>query len=339
MVEKRLHGQLQPKIIISSENSNDIIDSQIIDGLNIYECNFTAILVKIITNPNAEISIVNLKTKNEFIKLNANSQGEAIFRINSQKQRDRLNFEILISSENSSGFRYKFVILIDTKKPIFRANRNEERAVEILKNHNYKSNSQNGTNFLIDLMDLTDVKFDIERILYTNEHYPVLKFKVSDYDEFKLSIIGFNDHLFKEPDFIDGEILFEKDYFVFICKSKFFLEGKYMFVVRYFDSDGTKEPKEEHFVLWIKFSNDDILKANLEFNEIYGDGASSKCKVILFSINEQNGFDEIKRVMSDELGKFSIKLIEKELNLFKTRKFLLRSLDKHGNFSKPFVIN
>ena len=62
MVEKRLHGQLQPKIIISSENSNDIIDSQIIDGLNIYECNFTAILVKIITNPNAEISIVNLKT-------------------------------------------------------------------------------------------------------------------------------------------------------------------------------------------------------------------------------------------------------------------------------------
>ena len=119
MVEKRLHGQLQPKIIISSENSNDIIDSQIIDGLNIYECNFTAILVKIITNPNAEIFIVNVKTKNEFIKLNANSQGEAIFRINSQKQRDRLNFEILISSENSSGFRYKFVILIDTKKPIF----------------------------------------------------------------------------------------------------------------------------------------------------------------------------------------------------------------------------
>ena len=112
-----------------------------------------------------------------------------------------------------------------------------------------------------------------------------------------------------------------------------------MFVVRYFDSDGTKEPREEHFVLWVKFSNDDILKANLEFNEIYGDGASSECKVILFCLNEQNGFDEIKRVMSDKFGKFSIKLTEKELNLFKTRKFLLRSLDKHGNFSKPFVIN
>ncbi|MBR6953100.1 MAG: hypothetical protein IKH66_04740 [Campylobacter sp.] len=68
-MEKRLHGQLQPKIIISSENSNDIIDSQIIDGLNIYECNFTAILVKIITNPNAEISIVNVKQKTNLSNL------------------------------------------------------------------------------------------------------------------------------------------------------------------------------------------------------------------------------------------------------------------------------
>ena len=338
-MEKLSQGHLRPKIIVSSENSSDIIDSQIIDGLNIYECNFTDILVKITTLANAEISVANLDTNKKFVKLIANSQGESAFRINSQKQRDRLNFEILISSGNLVGFRYKFVILIDTNKPIFRSALNQERVVEILKNHNYKANSQGKTNFMVDLMELTDVKFDIERILYTNEHYPVFKFKVSDYDEFRLFVIGFNDYLFGEPDFIDGEILYEKDYFVFICKSKFFLEGKYMFVIRYFDSDGAKEPKEEHFVLWIKFDNDDILKAKLEFNEIYGDGASDKCKVILFSLNEQNGFDEIKRVTSDKFGKFSIRLSETDLRILKTRKFLLRTLDKHGNFSKPFVIN
>ena len=332
---------IQPKITLLYESSQAVENSQIIDGQNIYKCDFDDILVKVLTKPNAQIKLINTDDESVLTMIKTDEKGNAAFRINSLKPKTRMNFAVLIYAENLINFRYKFVIFLDTSKSDLDVSKKKSvnSPVELLKNHNYKANSQTGTNFMVDLMEMTDMKFDVENVLHTNEHYPVFKFKVSDYDEFKLFIIGFNGYLFGEPDLIDGEISYEKDYFVFICKSKFFLEGKYMFVVRYFDSDGTKEPKEEHFVLWVKFSNDDILKANLEFNEIYGDGASSECKVILFSINEQNGFDEIKRVMSDKFGKFSIKLTEKELNLFKTRKFLLKSLDKHGNFSKPFVIN
>lgn len=300
---------------------------------SIYILNKGSFNVEVDTKPGFLAELRSYDESKILASSRTNSKGRAVFGISNSKERGRYEFSVLIFQDKNLIYRYKFSVIVDPNyKEVPKNSVKAVNSVEISEDF-AGGESNNNIEFMFDIMDLSSVKIDIDRVLYTNQTRPALKIQSNLYKKFTINIVGFGEYLFNEPIEVGGEVSVDGAYFIFSPNMKFMLPGKYLFVIKFYDDRNLYSPMEEYFIIDIQFHNNQKLVVVEEGNFLYVEGAKSGSKIILSILREGNIL-ELVEIFDQEEGK-QIAIDKTKLEAMH-QQFVVQSLDLHKNLSKAY---
>jgi len=326
----------EAEIFVTPLFSSVSVTPKIVEDITIYSCDFNDIKVNVRTMPGRTIALYDINRTKQMAKSVANDEGLSSFELKNIHEGAKYEFCIVVYENNQEMFKEK----IRLEAVPSHAQASAFSPVKILDFNIARDVNKDGIEFVdaigisIDAMRKREEDYPISKVYYTNEINPVFEF-ISQHDfETKFYLVGFADFIFDEMVEVDGVVRDDGMKLFFICQNNFKVPGRYTFYANFIPLDKSKSPQEFFFDVNVKFENtNSIASTEVKDGVIEGHVVSNDnypSKVVLYSQNAHNVFNEITAADTDEDGNFTINLKYLDLKDLKNR-MVLRNIDIYGN--------